>query len=441
MSISRDEKGCINNIMRFSGLFKSKNLSHEMEEKKLSPYVINTNIVTKEKLPQRELLIRANPLYGIKTIQKGSYQTCFYYALNYIRFRYKQSGQSFSEERDIEKAFGRCRRESTNAHLCSVWFNRLLDYWTKKNKIDRQLAMTTQEWIVFFELQVENPQMIMDDDLSKEKNNYFLFETYKHIFMFIEYLKVEKSASYTVEQMKQRINLYFRNVSMLIRKDVLIKDLKLDFSTLLIQYLEQRGVDHYSKKINEFIRELDSIGLDAITEDVFFEQETKLNGLHFFGKDLIDNLSTLLDVIEKNGPLVTIVSSNILNPTKTTLIKSVANYPISELEFGDNKSPGISHAMVVVGGGIDALSKQYVYLMDPNDKYTDQAKAPVYRVAFEKFKRILSSYDSGIEMVIDDKPYTLDRNYFIYSKNGLNLTRDPMLKNKTEEESKHSFGR
>lgn len=424
-------RGFFSKIYNDACLFKSKAAGEAVVETKLSPYAINNKIVKNEKLFTRELLIRANPLYGNKQTQKASQGTCVYNALNYIRNRYKQSASSqFSKERHIEKAFSECRRKSANLDLCSIRFKLLLDYWIEGNKLDQDSSKTTQEWIDFITLQASHGVYISSESCSKGKNEYLLSETYKHITQFIERMKPITHKSFTVKDIKECIERYFHEIIANIRKKILEQNLKLNLHTLVKGYFEERGIYEYSQNTSEFMDNLSKSTFDAFIQWIFFDQEAKLNGLYFLGINITKSISSLLDVIETNGPLVFAASGNIANPTKQSFIKSIANYPISEIEFNDDESSHL-HAMVLVGGGIDESSKEFVYLIDPNDTFTAQSKSPVYCIPFDKFKNILSSYD-GNTLEIHNKSYSVAKNYFVYSKNGLNLTRDPVLSVETE---------
>lgn len=430
-----EEKGCLNKIYKYLGLFK-KNVSQEFEEKKLSPYVINTNIVKEEKLIERELLIRANPLHGNKHTQKESDDTCSYYALNYIRTRYKQCPHLFQKERHIEKVFSKCKRKATNVSLCIDRFKKLFDFWIKENKINSLSSMTTQEWITFLSLKAEDHVIISNPSHSKEKNGYLLTETYKYISSFIELMKHEGSftttpSTFTVEQMKNCIKLYRKYLLKIIEKEILEQDLKLNFSALVKTFFSERGVDPTVHNIPELVSEISD---STLTEKIFLDQEARLNKLNFLGRNITNSLSSLLDVIETNGPLVVVMNGNIADQTKTTFIKSVSNYPISDLTFSEQEHES-RHAMVLVGGGVDKMSKEFVYLIDPNDKFTAQSKAPVYRIPFDKFKENLVPYDIDFTFEKNNKSYSLDKNYFVYSKNGLNLTRDPIQKKEIATDS------
>lgn len=242
-------------------------------------------------------------------------------------------------------------------------------------------------------------------------------------------MKDEKSSippSFTVEQLQAFIKQYDNFVRAMRQRNVLEQDLKLNFPILVKNFFEERGIYQYSKNIDESVLK-DRTMLNIVTERIFSDQEARLNGLQFSGRNITHSLSTLFDVIEAEGPLVFCSSGNFADQPKTTFIKSVSNYSISDLELSESKGRHPNHAMVLVGGCIDAMSKEFVYLMDPNDPFTAQSKAPVYRVPFDKFKETLVPYDS-VPIKIDNESCVVAKNYFVYSKNGLNLTRDPIHK-------------
>lgn len=410
------------------------NMVSAKERKKLmfgNPYVIN-----KKKFNQRELLLYANPLYGNKNTQKGAVMSCLYHALNYIRCRYKQAGHQYPIERHYEKIFSETRRALSVLSLCDVILLNLFDCWTKKNNFEQETVLHIVEWVEFFK------RVRVDIATLNHENSHSLHsEACKHINNFIVILNSEwLSKKLSIAEMKEHLIMYFNAQQAIILQKTLTKDLKLNLDNLIIDFLKQRKVPLGSNLDLTKPLSVQNLGvLYALIPAIYMEQVARFNNLYFLTKDILKDVNIVLDAVEENGALVFIFPSKVLHNQKQHFIKNKHNFCIYDFEFSDDAMDHMSHSMVLVGGLIDAQSREFVYIINPNNTYTEQAKTPIYRIPYEKFKSNLLSYDGlAYEEFSEEKCYSLNR-YFMYGANGLNRTRDPVSPQKSKNEQKEGF--
>ncbi|HEX2549041.1 MAG TPA: hypothetical protein VHM20_04375, partial [Gammaproteobacteria bacterium] len=230
-------------------------------------------------------------------------------------------------------------------------------------------------------------------------------------------------------ELQDNLNIYSNSLEIMMMHQILTKDLKLDFNELVIDFLKNRGVKFNSRsEINKFI-EKEGIKLLEYSAAIYIEQEARLNNLYFLTKKIANDLHSLLNTIEKTGPLVFNYPNNILHTIKETYVKSYLNFPIYDLLFEDAPTKGPTHAMLLVGGAKDRHMNEFVYLINPNNSYSANKKTPVYRISFEKFKTNLLSFSNGNKNFAHPttgQVYSLTKNFFIYGKYGSNSTRNPI---------------
>lgn len=379
-------------------------------------------VINKKSFYEREILVYANPLYGMKQLQKGSEGTCFYHCLNYIRCRYHDSSIQYPLERNIEKIFSDARRKLGDLFLSSSLLSKLVDTWFKTNKLDKDTKLNTDQWIKFLKFNSEKNEFSVPG-WSKEKNKKYLGLAYEVLDDFFYYFHSLPSGKvYTFEEVKEHLFTLNKVHTLFLTRNILVKDLQLDFTKLAIDFLKTRNIK--SSEINSLLASNDLL---VYAPNIFMEQQVKFNNLHFFTKNILKSLSVLLDVIEKNGPLVFNYSSEVLQITKESLIKTCSGFSIYQIEFEDKPIKGNTHAMILVGGGIDREMHEFVYLINPNNSYTEKGKTPIYQISFEKFKKNLLAYEQPETFTQrDGQTYSLIKNFFIYSKQGLKPTRDPV---------------
>lgn len=390
---------------------KAHNMFSIKERKLLmfsNPYVIN-----KKKSIKRELLLHVNPLYGNKSIQKGAIMSCLYHALNYIRCRYKQTGHQYPKERYFEKIFSNTRRALSDLSLCEVMLLKLFDCWIKKNDFAHGQVLHVTEWIAWFKKESADIDRYAFLSLTHEKNYTLHNDAYKHLENFMDSLSSEYlSKKMSIDEIKTNLIQYFYEQQSIIILKILTKDLNLNLERLILDFFEKRNVSLESNFADVY----------KILPAIYMEQIARFNNLYFLTKDILKNVNILLDAVENNGALVFIFPSKILHNQKQYFIKNKHGFCIYDLEFSDDVTDHMSHAMVLVGGLIDSQGKEFVYIINPDNHYSEHVKTPIYRIPYEIFKNNLLSYD-GLEN--EEKDYSLNR-YFMYGAHGLNRTRDPI---------------
>jgi len=386
----------------------------------------------KKKPNERELLLYANPLYGDKLIQKGSFGSCLYHSLNYIRCRYKQKSYQYPNERHIEKIFSDTQRTLTDLVLIEDMLANLFEGWVKKDGFLKEKAIPTQEWIDYFTKKsigiIEKYNFLR---LTKKKNDYLYNETCRHLHAFVDVLKSENlPKNLLFIQIRAYLGNYFKKQDVLIQQKVLTKDLKLNLNALIIDFLKRKNQSPDSNF--DVTKPLSMQGLDIFIPAIYIEQVARFNNLHFFSKDILKDVNTLLDAVEKNGALVFVASGNVVHHQRQVFVRERLDFSIYDLEFNDDDSiEYFKHAMILVGGEVDSQFREFVYVIDPNNYYTEQAKTPIYRLTFDRFKSILQPFEQ-----LPEKVSSLNRYFFMYGEHGLNRTRDPVLSKKTEDTRK-----
>lgn len=387
--------------------------------------------------PTREVLINASPLYGTKTKQKGAENTCLYHAYNYIRTRYKQSEDKYPAERRIEKIFSSGRRQL--GEILSFYFiteSVLIRY---QETIKNTVKCDFNKFIKFL-----NSVSIRHRGFSKKANKNLPKLVARHSKKWVHHLKKEFDldeddfAEMTFAAIKKYLLDYFHYQYEHVCLKVLNKELHLNFEDLLFEFLQERTDYIKREDVPSMIRVLDKQSLHFFVNAIYNAQEAKLKDLIFLEKENITkNIDSCLDAIEKYGPLCCNFPAKIAQRLDESFVKN-ANFGFKIYDVKcDESDINFSHAVVIVGGEVNKLSGDYIYYIDPNNKYTFQDKTPIYRMSFEDFKNNLQSCDGGITLTIDgrknSKELKLAKNYFLFGKNGLNKTRDPVPEDKDME--------
>lgn len=395
-------------------------LNHDIESKELfieelkedksffpkSPYLINVNSPEK-----RELLLWANPLYGNKTLQKGSRGTCWYNVYLYARERRKESKVAIDAgKRDLEKLWSDFRSDHQKLHSHECFLSDVI----------KELKGVT--------IPIEK---FSSSAIFEYYNNHHSGLPYTEDYLryykgFVDYLTINYKQSHVGHEMVLKI---FRDY---------VKSALLTFN---IKFLTEKLHFNYKQWILDFYKEgqgletIEEVTLSlqhywALIDFILYEQQHKAYDICVSSWNPEQSFNCLLDEIEKNGPHIFYLKSWELKQSAKTFLFSYSGFNIYNVEQLKTIEKG-GHCVVVIGGEITQDGKEFIYFIDPNDEYSYQKKPPVYKFSFDKFKlELLSFYRKGPippEISQDNKPKKMFIEYFtIFGRHGLALTRDPV---------------
>lgn len=385
-------------------------------------------LINEKKSHERELLLYANPLHGNKKTQKKARMSCVYHAYNYIRTRYKYSEDKHLQERKIEKIFSSGRRKLSDLAFFKKMSMIMLTQWIIPNYFKNSAACDQDELL---KLLKRGGFVFSIKNIPKELNTHLVEELNQHFKQFADYLKNKifpenSSKEVFFVDIEKHLSNYGTIAYSKLMLNILTIDLHFDFENLFFEFLQERNYTFSREEVSKIIHALDLDISNSFIEPIYFNQQAKLYDLSSLKKDITTNIDFLLNTLEKYGPLVCKVKGKITCRLSENFIKNTFGFPINEVkEFDEKSNKDCTHYVVLVGGGFDDINLEYVYYIDPNNEYSSQNKAPVYRISFEKFKIELAALDDVI-LIKNNEKFSMNRHYFLYGKNGLNLTRDPV---------------
>lgn len=396
-------------------------LNHEIDSKELirvaesregksflpeSPYLVNIHSPEK-----RELLLWSNPLYGNKTLQKGSHGTCWYNVLNYIRERYKENIEStFLEKRNLEKLWSNLRFE--HQKLCShqSYLSALVNELVKGDELGEIERFSLPIMFEILNNHCETPH-------SEDYLRY-----YKE---FVDYLKMYHLQSHINREMLLQIfDDYSNSKLLMLHTQFLTEKLHINYNRWIVDFYKTRGIEIIGKVT------LSLYTATALINSILREQQNKAYDISLSSWIPEQSFGCLLDEIEKQGPHIFYLNGCIEKQADSALLSCHSGFNIYELDQL-KKIPGKGHCVIGIGGEITQDGKEFIYFIDPNDEYSYQKKPPVYKLSFDKFKSELISFYQELpiksETCIDNKPEQSFIKYFtLFGRHGLSLTRDPV---------------
>lgn len=360
---------------------------------------------------ETELLLFANPLHGNKKFQKGALGTCSYYALNYIRDRYKYA-KSRDEERKIEKNWSENRRKSMILNFCHIVASHGVDEILKEIKDD-------SNFIEMIDILKQRLKMT----IKKFLNNYApRFDLQKEIRIYLDGFEIYLKKFSNETKFKKNMEQYYFKKFADLQIYFLTKIINVNLDELIKDFFIQRGFRP---------RPLNSNSIEfgyTLLPCIYHEQQIKSYQLQFSTwNPRKNNLTSLIKELESKGPHVFIMNGNIVEHINKKFIKKKNGFNIYEVTFNE-KPAFFSHTITVVGGGENNKNQKFIYYIDPNDSYSDKSKVPIYKISYDLFFNNVRAQEKGLQIhhsIDDDADACCEKYYGVFGANGLKPTRDP----------------
>lgn len=371
----------------------------------------------------RELLVNVNPLHGQKRYQKPmTHSSCTYYALNYIRVRYKDAKEDvWQEKRAKEKLYSK-ERKAVLTFCCirDLTFVRFIEF-LKLNQIEfnETSLVDLKKFSDFFKTcGIARADFALSPSIE--------MNACQHLEVMLSSIKDRMLPS------KKLIAIIEKYYAILL-KDHLVNffnnDLQLDFYLVFENYLKLHNIYENGKIFFNTTVALQNWCYQVnFAQALFYLQRNIDNEILSSDWSPEKDFDFLLDVLEKNGPHVFSVEAKSADIAAKTVFKKSAGFDIYKVTFTPNieTCTTIHHQIVVVGGCRDKNGNELIYYIDPKNGYGQDSKTPVYAMEYKHFQFFSRMYTHSMYVTTSQGKYIpFLTPYGFFGKYGKNPNRNP----------------